>query len=191
MKNSLLRVLRASVVIYSLGTLGVARAERFLTRDQALRLCFPKAKSFEAVSMKLEPADVKAVERETKQKIRKPEWKVWLAEPGGVLMVDQVIGKHEFIDYAVAVSTNGTVLQVEILEYREHYGGDVSQPKWREQFRGKTARDPLKIGGDIYNITGATLSCRHVTEGVKKLLAIFEVAVRPRLLSGGGLRGPA
>ena len=168
-----------------------SQAERFLTVQEALRVCFPNAADFEAVELKLRPEDVKAVERETKQKVKKPEVKVWLAKPDGILMVDQVIGKHEFIDYAVAISTNGTVLQVEILEYREHYGGEIRQPKWREQFRGKTARDSLKISGDIYNITGATLSCRHVTEGVKKILAIFEVAVRPRLLPGGGLRQSA
>ncbi len=167
------------------------QAERFLTAQEALKLCFPKTDAFEEIHLRLQPDQVNGIERETKQKLRKTEWKVWLAKPGGVLMVDQVIGKHEFIDYAVAISTNGTVLEVEILEYREHYGGEVRQPKWREQFRGKSARDPLKIGGDVYNITGATLSCRHVTDGVKKLLAIFEVAVRPRLLPGGGLRQSA
>ena len=166
-------------------------AERFLTVEEALRVCFPNATNVQAITVQLRPDDVKAIERETKQRIKKQEVKVWGAKPHGVLIVDQVIGKHEFIDYAVAISTNGSVLQVEILEYREHYGGQVRQPKWREQFRGKTARDPLKLGRDVYNITGATLSCRHVTEGVKKLLAIFELVVRPRLLADGGLRAPA
>ena len=167
------------------------RAERFLTVQEALRVCFPNGAAFDGSDLKLRPDEVKAVQRETTQKLKKPEVKIWVAKPYGVLMVDQVIGKHEFIDYAVAISTNGTVLQVEILEYREHYGGEIRQPKWREQFRGKTVHDSVKIGGDIYNITGATLSCRHVTEGVKKLLAIFEVAVRPRLLPDGGLRDAA
>jgi Predicted NADH:ubiquinone oxidoreductase, subunit RnfG len=167
------------------------RAERFLTVEEAFKVCFPKATGFEAINLQLRPEEVKAIERETKQNIKKHDLKVWMAKPDGVLMVDQVIGKHEFIDYAVAISTNGRVLQVEILEYREHYGGQVRQPKWREQFQGKTARDPLKLGGDVHNITGATLSCRHVTEGVKKLLATFELVVRPRLLAGSGLRPPA
>jgi len=167
------------------------QAERFLTVDEALRISFPDAKEFRPFTVELRAEQVKAIERDTKQKIRKREFKAWIAEPGGVLLVDQVIGKHDFIDYTVALSTNGAVLHVEILEYREHYGGEVRQPKWRQQFRGRTARDPLKLGGDVYNITGATLSCRHVTEGVKKLLAIFELAVRPRLPAGGGLRESA
>jgi hypothetical protein len=158
------------------------RAERFLTVEQAVRVCFPKADGFEAIKVQLTPEEM------SKLKLKKNELKLWVAKPHGFLMVDQVIGKHEFIDYAVAISTNGSVFQVEILEYREHYGGQVRQPKWREQFNGKTARDPLKLGKDIYNITGATLSCRHVTEGVKRLLATFELVVRPRLLTDHGLR---
>src|SRR3954470_17192336 len=132
-------------------------AERFLTVDDALRVCFPNAEKFDAVTLKLTPEEVKALERETKQKFKKDQLKIWVSKPFGVLMVDQVIGKHEFIDYAVAISTNGRVLQVQILEYREHYGGQVAQAKWREQFKGKTPNDPLKLGGDIYNVTGATL----------------------------------
>ena len=36
----------------------------------------------------------------------------------------------------------------------------------------KRQGDALKLGGDIRNITGATLSCRNVTNGVKRLLAL-------------------
>jgi Na+-translocating ferredoxin:NAD+ oxidoreductase RnfG subunit len=184
-----LRVLSVSVVI-TLLSVCPALAERFLTVEQALQVCFPHAERFEAITLKLSAEEIKAIERESKQKVRKNEVKLWVAHPGGVLIVDQVIGKHDFIDYAVAIATNGAVLQVEILEYREHYGGQVRQPKWREQFKGKTARDALKVGGDIYNISGATLSCRHVTDGVKRVLATFELVVRPRLLSGDGVRAP-
>ena len=190
MNQSHLRVLSVSVVIILLLSLCPALAERFLTVEQALKVCFPHAERSEAITLKLSAEEIKAIERESKQKVRKNEVKLWVAHPGGMLIVDQVIGKHDFIDYAVAIATNGAVLQVEILEYREQYGGQVRQPKWREQFKGKTARDPLKAGGNIYNISGATLSCRHVTDGVKRLLATFELVVRPRLLSGGGVRAP-
>jgi ribosomal protein L31E len=81
------------------------QAERFLTVDEALRVCFPDAKEFRPFTVELRPEQVKAIERDTKQKIRKREFKAWLAEPGGVLMIDQVIGKHDFIDYAVALTT--------------------------------------------------------------------------------------
>ena len=89
----------------------------------------------------------------------------------GRVLVDSVVGKFEQIDYAVALDANGKVLAVEILAYREGHGGEVRMPGWRNQFVGKTAADPLRIGSDIANISGATLSCTHITEGVHRLVA--------------------
>ena len=124
-------------------------------------------------------------------KVRNPEIRFSVAWKEtnrlGVLMVDRVLGKHELIDYAVAISPEGKVLQVEILEYRENYGREVRNVNWREQFRGKTAASKLKLNDDIYNISGATISCRNVTDGVRRLLATFELVVRPRLLAAGRL----
>ena len=89
----------------------------------------------------------------------------------GRVIVDSVLGKFEQIDYAVAVDAAGKVLAVEILTYREGHGAEVRLPAWRNQFVGKTAVDPMKIGSDIANISGATLSCTHITDGVHRLVA--------------------
>ena len=89
----------------------------------------------------------------------------------GRVLVDSVVGKFEQIDYAVAVDAAGKVLAVEILTYREGHGAEVRLPAWRNQFVGKTAGDPMKIGSDIANISGATLSCTHITDGVRRLVA--------------------
>ena len=98
--------------------------------------------------------------------------RVWKASTGGVFVLDHVIGKHLYIDYAVAI-TGGRVRRVDILQYRESYGDEVRSPSWLAQFVGKTSGSPLKIGGDIRNISGATLSSLHVTEGVKRMLAAY------------------
>lgn len=93
------------------------------------------------------------------------------------MIVDEVIGKHEFITYATGISPNGQVLGVEILSYRESKGGQVREASWRNLFRGKTVRDRFRLNQDIPNISGATLSCRNITDGVKRLLAIHAVAL--------------
>jgi hypothetical protein len=101
----------------------------------------------------------------------------WKAQAGdkviGLFVVDHVIGKHLYIDYAVALDTSGRVMRVDILQYRESYGGEVREPGWLAQFVGKTSGSPLKVGSDIRNISGATLSSLHVTEGVKRILATY------------------
>lgn len=95
----------------------------------------------------------------------------WHAPHGGRLFVDRVLGKHEFITLALAVNADGTVRGLEILDYRESYGGQVRDPAWRHQFVGKRDGAPFELDKDIRNNSGGTLSARHVTEGVKRLLA--------------------
>jgi Na+-translocating ferredoxin:NAD+ oxidoreductase RnfG subunit len=97
---------------------------------------------------------------------------------GGWFLVDEVLGKHEFITYALGLDASGAVKSVEIMDYRESYGYDVRKDQWRAQFTGKTAADPLKLDQDIKNISGATLSSRHITDGIKRLLATYDLVLR-------------
>ncbi|HTO62618.1 MAG TPA: FMN-binding protein [Bradyrhizobium sp.] len=94
----------------------------------------------------------------------------WRTSNGGYFVVTRVIGKHEYITLAVGINPNGTVKQIEIMQYIESYGYEVREAQWRAQFVGKSASSPLEINNDITNISGATLSSRHVTEGVKRVL---------------------
>src|SRR5207342_3615759 len=93
--------------------------------------------------------------------------RVWKAEAGGkaigLFVFDRVIGKHLYIDYAVSLDPAGRVHRVDILQYRESYGGEVRQASWLSQFVGKASGSPLQVGQDIRNISGATLSSHHVT----------------------------
>ena len=89
-----------------------------------------------------------------------------------------MIGKHEYMTYAVGINPDGTLRQFQIVEYREAYGYQVRELKWRDQFVGKTIADKLEVGADIANIGGATLSCRHLTDGIKQLLALHHNALR-------------
>ena len=151
-------------------------AVTYLTVEQAQTAMFPGAK-LESVQITLNPAQRRAIEKASGIHVRQPALQVWRADTGGWFFVDQVIGKHEFITYALALSKEGAVRAVEILDYRETYGGEIRNEKWREQFVGKTETAPLKLDRDIKNISGATLSCRNVTDGIKRLLATYSVAL--------------
>lgn len=95
---------------------------------------------------------------------------VWRTSSGGLFVVDRVVGKHEYITVAIGISPNGTVKQIEIMDYRESYGYEVRDASWRSQFVGKSASSPLQLGQDIKNISGATLSSKHITDGVKRVM---------------------
>jgi Na+-translocating ferredoxin:NAD+ oxidoreductase RnfG subunit len=168
-----------------IGTCFTACAEKFLTPEEAARVCFSEATSIASQAIPISGDDRKRIEKDSGVAGVPKEQQVWVVKRGtnllGCVIIDHVIGKHDLIDYAVALGTNGTVLQVEILEYREHYGNQVHDAKWRAQFQGKTAQSQLALEADIYNISGATLSCRHITQGVKRVLATYERVLRPRL----------
>ena len=106
--------------------------------------------------------------------------KTWKAADGSFFIVDEVVGKHEMITYAIGIAPNGTVHGIEIMEYVESYGYEVAEESWRKQFVGKTAEDPLKLKKDIQNISGATLSCKHLTDGVKRLMVMYDLALKPK-----------
>jgi Na+-translocating ferredoxin:NAD+ oxidoreductase RnfG subunit len=149
---------------------------------QAQKICFPKADRFVPSNIVFTPAQVKTIEARSGQKVFVRGQQVWKAMSGerllGYFIVDYVIGKHLAIDYAVALSPEGEVGDVEILTYRESYGGEIRNADWRKQFVGKTARSSLALNDDIRNISGATLSSRHVTEGVKRVLVTYEVCLK-------------
>jgi hypothetical protein len=89
----------------------------------------------------------------------------------GFAEVRNVKGKERPITYLVAVDSSGATRDIDILVYREPQGGEVANEAWRRQFRGKTAADPLQVGKDIRNISGATISSNSVTRGVRLALA--------------------
>src|ERR1051325_7938416 len=152
-------------------------AVQYLTVDQAQRAIFP-GKSLVSAPVKLSAAQRKAIAQASGVRVLHDDQQVWRVSGGGWFIVDEVVGKHEFITYAVGLNTNGSVKQIEVMDYRETYGGEIRNEKWRAQFVGKTSQSQLKLKRDIKNISGATLSCRHVTDGVKRLLAFYEVALK-------------
>jgi Na+-translocating ferredoxin:NAD+ oxidoreductase RnfG subunit len=89
----------------------------------------------------------------------------------GFAAVGNVIGKDQPITFLVAVDPADQLKDVDILVYREPYGGEVAYESWRRQFRGKTAADRLEVGRDIRSISGATISVHAVTAGVRRILA--------------------
>ena len=59
--------------------------------------------------------------------------------------------------------------------YREAVGEEVRRARFTRQFRGRSAKDPLRINRDILNVTGATMSVQAMTAGVKKVLVLLDV----------------
>ena len=89
----------------------------------------------------------------------------------GFAAVGNVIGKDQPITFLVAIGPDDRLKDIDILVYREPYGGEVAYEAWRRQFRGARAADSLRVGKEIRSISGATISVHAVTLGVRRLLA--------------------
>ena len=163
-----------------------AFAIEYLSAEQAARLMFPDADAFVARAIDLSAAQLQQLGAEG-VRARSAHWSVRVAQRGGAtlgyVVTDAVVGKVELIDYAVGIGVDGAVRQIEMLSYRESHGFEIRLPAWRRQFVGKTAASPLRVGDDIANISGATLSCSHVTEGVRRIVAVVDLARRSGALT--------
>lgn len=95
-------------------------------------------------------------------------------------MTDVVIGKFGLINYAVILSTAGEISGVEIFIYRESRGYEVRNKPWCAQLLGKSANSVLRVGDDINNVSGATLSYTHLTGGVRRIVVMARLALVQR-----------
>jgi Na+-translocating ferredoxin:NAD+ oxidoreductase RnfG subunit len=151
-----------------------AFATVYFNEQQAAQAIFGNkkiTKNFVSVSKE----QAKSIEKKSGVNFRNSEIKMWNVEGGGTFIVDEVLGKHEFITYAIGINQDGTVKGIEIMSYNESYGYEIRDEKWREQFVGKGVSANFKLDSDIKNISGATLSCRHVSDGVKRVLTTLEI----------------
>lgn len=159
-----------------------AYAVDYLSAEQAQRQFFPDASQFVDSTLNFDGDQRDLIKERAGSRQRRDSQQVWRAERDGEqlgwMFVDDVIGKHEFITYALAVSPTGEVLGLEILSYRETHGGEVRGASWRDGFKGKTLDDAIRLGKDVPNISGATLSCRNITDGVRRLLTIWDLQLK-------------
>lgn len=103
-------------------------------------------------------------------------WKI-----DGYAILQNTVGKHKPMTYMVGVNPDLTVKEVELLIYRESRGEEVGTERFNYQYEGKDLYDPIRINRDVINISGATMSVRSMSAGVKRALVIVdECYLKPR-----------
>lgn len=163
-----------------LGAVPARAAQVYHTDEQALALAFPDATRTARRTLVLDDsARAKLAERlgyATRDRV------VVLHEAyrGDVLagraLVLEEIGKTLPFRFLVAIRPDGRVDQVLLLAYREPRGFEIEREAFRAQYSGKALGDPIRRGQDIRNVTGATLSVDSLSRGVRRALALAEIA---------------
>lgn len=156
-------------------------AAEYLSLEAAQRAIFPEAQRFEPVSLSLTAAQRQAVADLAGPQAPRGRLRAWRVEGAsgaiGVFFVDEVLGRQDFIDYALGINSDGSLRTPEIMAYRESHGGEVRNLAWRNQFARRRDGATLRASIDIKNIAGATLSCEHLTAGIRYLRALWQIAL--------------
>lgn len=97
------------------------------------------------------------------------------------------------IQMMLGVDTQGKITALEIMSQSETpgLGALIAEDNFKSQYAGKKQTDPIELGEDITAISGATVSSRAVTTGVRKAvdkigakyLGIAEPAEEPIVLT--------
>lgn len=140
----------------------------------ATRRVYGEGATIARSSVQLDPSQVASIARQAGSPVS-ASFQYYVVRVGtsavGYAIVDDVRGKTQPITYALYVGRDLVVKDLEVLVYREPYGGEVRYEAFRQQFRGATPQRQLRVGNDIRNISGATISSNAVTRGVKRLMS--------------------
>jgi len=160
-----------------------AGAKVFYTRSEALELAFPQADRVEDETVVLGDAEARRIEALARSPLESRLVRVYTGYRGGELLGYAFIDVHNVRTlpeaFLVVLSPEGEVRSLRVLAFHEPLEYKPSD-RWYEQFERKKLTEPLRLGGDVHGIVGATLSARATTRGVRRALALYEVVVSGR-----------
>jgi Na+-translocating ferredoxin:NAD+ oxidoreductase RnfG subunit len=157
-------------------------AEVLITVDQALKTFFPKADEIQKEIITLTPEQKQRIETEAGVTLDPDFDQKFYFYAGkqdgkitGYAAANAVNGKWGPIYYMIQISPQGEIQDAMVLAYEEKRGRPVAKNRFLKQFFGKTKNNSLTLMKDIRGVTGATISSRGMTNGIRKLLHIFEM----------------
>lgn len=152
--------------------------EEFMTEEDALKTVLPKSQQVRKELIRLTAEKKELIEQRIGWKFPEDSFELYIGQTGdkvdGYAMVHNTIGKYKPMTYMVGVDAKGTCTDVELLVFRDAKGSEVGRKRFNAQYDGKTVTDPIRINKDIINISGATMSVRSMSAGVKRVLVLVD-----------------
>jgi hypothetical protein len=152
--------------------------EEFMTEEEAVKIILPKSQRIRKELIRLTAEKKDLIEQRIGWKFPEESFEVYIGESGdkadGYAMIHNTIGKYKAMTYMVGVDLKGNCTDVELLVFRDAKGSEVGRKRFNAQYEGKTVADPIRINKDIINISGATMSVRSMSAGVKRVLVLID-----------------
>jgi Na+-translocating ferredoxin:NAD+ oxidoreductase RnfG subunit len=158
-----------------------AGAKVFYSRSEALEMAFPEADHIEAETFVLADDQVSQIEELAKSRVDSKLVKIYKGLKDGELLGYAVIDVHRVRTlpeaFMVVIDPQGSVRSLRVLAFHEPLDY-LPTGRWYEQFGDKGLEAPLRVGGDIHGVVGATLSAHATTSGVRRALAYYRVLIQ-------------
>jgi Na+-translocating ferredoxin:NAD+ oxidoreductase RnfG subunit len=152
-----------------------------MTKDRALKLAFPDADQIEKKTVFLSEEQTKKIESIAKSQLDSRLYIFYIGKKGDATLGYAVIDTHQLRTKTetvmIVINPNGTLREVEILAFFEP-PEHMPTERWIHQFGGKTLDDSLWVGRGIPNITGATITSNALVKAIRRIMAVYQVAVK-------------
>ena len=160
---------------------GPANARVYMNQEAALRLAFADKTQVERKTLFLKPPQIQAIQKKAKSKINSELVTYYVGQEKGRVLGYAFFESHIVRTmpetFMVVLDAQGRVRFVEMLAFFEPEDY-LPPPKWLELFENKALDKDLWVKRGIRNISGSTLTTQAITAGVRRILAIYEIAIK-------------
>jgi len=160
---------------------GAPGAKVFYSRSEALEIAFPEADRIEADTFVLADEQVSQIETLAGSELDSKLVKIYRGLRGDELLGYAVIDVHRVRTlpeaFLVVLDPQGVVQALRVLAFHEPLDY-LPTDRWYDQFGDKSLSEPLRVGGDIHGVVGATLSAHATARGVRRILAYYQVLIQ-------------
>lgn len=175
----LLSIVLAGTAIVIAAVAPAPAAQVYLTEADAPRAIFPAGTAATRQVFALGDAELAALGKLLGRKVEARSYPYLEVRNdkgvlGTIFMLD-VVGQSQPIAFAVGVTSDGALQDVQVMIYREPQGEAIQEKRFRKQFVGKRLTDPIALGKDIDAISSATISSRSAAFAARKGLALAQL----------------
>lgn len=147
------------------------------TKTEAMALAFPGA-TVERHEYFLTPEQTEQVKAASQVEVKSKIVVAYTARKDGKLLGLALFDTHVVRTAPetamVAISPDGRVLRVEVVQFREP-AEYVAPERWMEQLAGKSLGPALELRADVKPLSGASLTAQSLVDATRRSLALVQV----------------
>lgn len=167
------------ILLLMLGLLGIAQATVYYSKEEAFELAFGSGADIQNTPVFLTDEQVAEVEKTAKVKLDTKLFTFYTGSKQGETLGHAAIESHTVRTQPetllIVLSPKGELIRVETLAF--HEPPEYQPPaRWFATLYRRAAHE-LQLNQGADGISGATLSCRASLDSIRKVMAIFRIAL--------------